>query len=842
MTGDWVPPSRERILETLRAADIPINPDELAQTLQVTEPAHRTILDRRLAAMERDGQLLPDRKGMLLLASKLNFIAGRVIGHRDGFGFVRPDEGGSDLFLAPRQMERAMHGDRVLVKATGQDSRGRQEAVIVEVTERANRMIVGRFLNERGVQLVVPEDNRIKHDILIAPGEAKGARHSQVVLCEIIDPPSRNIEPIGRVVEVLGDIGDPGMEIEIAVRKFDVPHEFDPATLEQAESLPDQVVASDLGRRVDLRDVAMITIDGADARDFDDAVYCEPIKGEGTRARQTGFRLLVAIADVAHYVKPGEALDDDALRRSTSVYFPRRVIPMLPEKLSNGLCSLNPGVDRLAMVCDMVIGMKGNVRAYQFYPALIHSVARTTYDEVWQMLSGRMAASVPRPEQSVRLIDDDALEQRLVALHELYRVLARSRAQRGAIEFDTVETRIESDAVGRIVRIVPVQRNDAHRLIEECMLAANVCAADFIRRGRHPALYRVHEGPTPDKLTQLRAFLKTVGMPLGGGDDPQPADYADLFERIRARPDASLLQTMMLRSMQQAIYTPHNSGHFGLAYPAYTHFTSPIRRYPDLLVHRVLKALIDKTHYSPVLPGFLPAQGRKSAPDRGAQRRRTPAKSDPAGAAAPPSPVKSGNPAEQASLDVWQVLGDVCSSNERRADEASRDVQSWLKCQYMRDHVGNEYTGRITGVAPFGIFVTLDALYVEGMVHVSELGQEYFQYNEAGHELRGERTGTRFRLTDPIAVQVSRVDLELRRIDFRLVARDAGSTGVTTGSTMTSSGGQKPGGQKPGRGGKKAAASPSQAVREARAARKAPRSADKPKSGKTAGSRKSRRR
>lgn len=789
MKQDWSPPSREIILETLRGEGKPLTPEELADALAVIEPAHREILNRRLAAMERDGQLLPNRKGVLLLASKLNFIAGRVIGHRDGFGFVKPDEGGADLFLSHRQMEKAMHGDRVLVKSSGLDSRGRQEAAIVEVTERANGVLVGRFLNESGVQIVVPEDKRIKHDILIAPGESGGAKHGQVVTCEITKPPARNHEPIGRVIAVLGDVGDPGMEIEIAVRKFDVPYQFEAATEAEAERLPGHVSRADLKDRIDLRDVPLITIDGADARDFDDAVYCEPILSAGKRPRQTGFRLLVAIADVSHYVQPGMSLDDDALLRSTSVYFPRRVIPMLPEKLSNGLCSLNPAVDRLVMVCDMVVGMKGNVRAYQFYQAVIHSAARTTYDEVWGVLSGREpAGSSSARVEAPRLLDDAALEKILVPLHDLYRVFATARAERGALEFDTVETRIECDEAGRIERIVPARRNDAHRLIEECMLAANVCAADFIKRNKHDALFRVHEGPTPDKLRNLKSFLKNLGLSLGGGDEPSPIDYKALFEQIAKRPDSQLLQTMMLRSMQQAVYTPENNGHFGLSYDAYAHFTSPIRRYPDLLVHRVLKALIDGNRYKPILPDWMHPGSLPKAPES----------KEPGGRSKP------GNAKDARAREAWEILGRVCSANERRADEASRDVHAWLKCQFMKDHVGNEYRGQITGVAPFGIFVTLDSLYVEGMVHVSELGSDYFQYNESGHELMGERTGVRFRLTDPIDIQIARVDLELRRIDFRLVSK------VSKGP------------------GKKAAPAPSAAVSQARTERLGPR--DKPKS------------
>jgi ribonuclease R len=654
-------------------------------------------------------------------------------------------------------MQKAMHGDRVLARQVGIDSRGRPEGAIVEVTERAHRRLVGRFLSERGVTIVVPEDQRIKHDILIPPGDSAGAQPGQVVTVEITDPPSGHAAPIGRVIEVLGDIDDPGMEIEIAVRKFDVPHEFPEATLRQAAKLPAMVRPADLRNRVDLRDVPLVTIDGEDARDFDDAVYCEPF-GEG---RTRGFRLIVAIADVAHYVRPGDDLDREAAARSTSVYFPRRVIPMLPEKLSNGLCSLNPEVDRLVLVCDMVIGAKGQLRAYQFYEAVMHSAARLTYDEVWGILSGRDAQAIRRRA---------ALVPRLHDLHDLYRVLAGARAVRGAMDFETVETKIVCNPAGRIERIEARVRNDAHKLIEECMLAANVCAADFMKRSRHPGLYRIHEGPTPEKLELLREFLRSVGLSLGGGDDPRPADYAVLASEVRDRPDAMLMQTMMLRSMQQAVYSPHNCGHFGLAYDAYAHFTSPIRRYPDLLTHRVIKALVRTERY-PLTP-ILGSDGEPlGQADRGSIRGRK--------SAAKPAPVAAAAGAEASkakarvdpSTGIWEQFGMLCSSNERRADDASRDVEAWLKCQYMRERVGEQFAGRVTGVAPFGVFVTLDDLYVEGLVHVSELGSEYFQYNDATHELRGERTGRRFRLTDALHVQVSRVDLEARRIEFRLVQR-----------------------------------------------------------------------
>lgn len=680
--------------------------------------------------MERDGQLLPNRKGVLLLANKLDFIAGRVQGHRDGFGFLVRDGGGQDIFLSPREMLKVLHGDRVLVKPTG-EYRGKPEGTIVEVIERRTNRLVGRFLNERGLAIVVPEDQRIKHDVLIPPGDTAGAQHGQVVSVDIIEQPTRHTQPLGRVAEILGEIDDPGMEIEIAVRKFDVPVEFSEGAQRQADKLPDTVRKQDLKGRVDLRDVPFITIDGEDARDFDDAVYCESVD-LGTGRRRPAWRLLVAIADVSHYVQSEDALDADARERGTSVYFPRRVIPMLPETLSNGLCSLNPAVDRLVLVCDMVIvasGAKaGTISAYQFYNAVIHSHARTTYNQVWESLQQPNGPAARALSGVLPHIND---------LYALFQLLQLSRKERGAIDFDTVETKIICNELGRIEQIVAHTRNDAHRLIEECMLAANTCAADFMLRSKHVGLYRVHEGPTTEKLQALREFLRTLGLSLGGGSDPTAADYAALLDKARGRPDYALLQTMCLRSMQQAIYGPDNMGHFGLSYPAYTHFTSPIRRYPDLLTHRVIKALLAGQRYEPHLQGFV----------------------------SPP-----GTSHREHEHDVWEKLGLLLSATERRADDASRDVEAWLKCWFVKERVGETFSGRVTGVASFGIFVTLDTLHVEGMVHVSELGSEYFQFNEALHELRGERTGMRYRLTDAVQVQVARVDLEARRIEFRLVA------------------------------------------------------------------------
>ncbi len=754
------PPGRRAIIDFLCEQDGPVEMADLASALGVGGDA-QVGFERRLAAMQRDGQILQNRKGGFMPVDRLDLVAGRVAGHRDGFGFLIPDDGSGDIFLPPRQMQKVMHGDRVLIRRAGVDPRGRPEGSIVEVTSRAHRTLVGRLVNERGVLLVVPEDQRIKHDVLVQPDQTHAARPGQVVTVEIVEPPTHSSPPIGRIVEVLGELDDPGMEIEIAVRKFDVPHLFPADALAEAQALPDKLRPADYRSRVDLRDVPLVTIDGEDARDFDDAVYCEPMAG--------GWRLLVAIADVSHYVRPGSALDAEAQSRATSVYFPRRVIPMLPEKLSNGLCSLNPDVDRLVLVADMAIDAKGKVKAYQFYPAVMHSVARLTYEEVWGILSGRDPAAIARWS---------GLREGLNDLHALYRLLAKARDARGAIDFDTVETKILCDPNGRIQSIVARTRNDAHRLIEECMLSANTCAADLLTRHKHAGLYRVHGGPTPDRLAKLRQFLSGLGLKLGeAGADPSPKDYQALSQAIAGREDAALLQTMMLRSMQQAIYTPVNSGHFGLAYTDYAHFTSPIRRYPDLLNHRAIKAVLSKTRYEPQVLAlaaetFVAAQAEsasRAAAKAGAMTAGKPAEATRAAVATTPG---RGSSTKAAGGGAWEQLGIVCSTNERRADEATRDVEAWLKCEYMRERVGEEFRGRITGVAPFGIFVTLETLYVEGMVHVSELGAEYFQYNESSHEMRGERTGKRYRLTDEIDVQVARVDMEGRRIEFRLIGSD----------------------------------------------------------------------
>lgn len=742
-------PSREEILGIFRDAQAPLDVAALARELKVDEDAVH-VLTRRLNAMQRDGQIVVDKAGHFALADHSGFVAGKVSAHRDGFGFVIPDQPGEDLFLSDKEMQKVLHGDRVLAKVTGVDRRGRQEGTIVEVVERANSHVIGRLLNENGVWVIAPEDKRIGQDILVAgsPGKAKAG---QIVSVELVEQPSRFKQPTGRIVEVLGDLDDPGMEIEIAVRKFGVPHIFSDAALKQAARLPAEVRDADLADRVDLRDVPLVTIDGEDARDFDDAVYCEPVKV----GNENCFRLLVAIADVSHYVKPNDSLDVDALERSTSVYFPRRVIPMLPEKLSNGLCSLNPAVDRLTLVCDMVVSSGGEVTAYQFYPAVIHSAARLTYNEVADILG-----NTGGPEAQRR----PAIVPHLLNLNDVYHALHKARQARGAIDFETTETYIVCNALGKIEKIIPRTRNDAHKLIEECMLSANVCAADLLIRHKHPGTYRIHASPTEEKLNQVRTFLKQVGLNLGGGDKPTANDYAVLMKQVKERPDAALLQTMLLRSMQQAVYSPDNIGHFGLAYEAYAHFTSPIRRYPDLLTHRAIKAILLSKKYD---PKGIELGGLNTSVSNATRKRQAKEKA-------------AGTHKQEKDLTIWDALGVHCSANERRADEASRDVEAWLKCYFIKDKLGEEFTGVVSGVTTFGIFVQLDALYVEGLVHITELGTDFFQYDDARHELRGERTGKRYQLTDRVTVKVARVDLEARKIDLVLAdgAREVDGSGM----------------------------------------------------------------
>ena len=673
----------------------------------------------------------------------LKEIEGQVQGHRDGHGFVLRGDGQLDIYLPPNEMRAVLHQDKVRVRITGQDRKGRPEGHVLEIVERPVRQLIGRLLQESGVWLLAPEDKRFGQDVLLPQGPGEG-KSGQVVVVVLTEAPALYGQPVGQVTEVLGEVDDPGMEIEIAVRKYGVPHVFSEACLAAAHALPEKVMAKDRKDRVDLRDVPLVTIDGEDARDFDDAVYCESAR----IGRAKGWRLLVAIADVSHYVQNGNPIDVDAYERATSVYFPRRVIPMLPEKLSNGLCSLNPEVDRLCLVCDMLVTAEGQLHAYQFYPAVMNSHARLTYTEVAAILGNTRG---PEAAQRAELLPH------LLDLHGVYSALLKAREARGAVDFDTVETQIVSDEAGRIEKIVPRQRNQAHRLIEECMLAANVSAADFVLHNQRLALFRVHDKPSIEKVEILRSYLKALAIPASISDHPSAAEFQAIAKASHERPDALQVHTMLLRSMMQAMYTPENSGHFGLAYDAYTHFTSPIRRYPDLLLHRVIKAiLLDKPYTLPALP--TPGEAQAKLAKRLAER-----------VVAPKSTMATRTRVKQAQMQGWEAAGLHCSANERRADEASRDVEAWLKCKYMRDYLGEEFQGTVSAVTSFGLFVTLDAMYVEGLVHISELGGDYFRFDEMRQELRGERTGVRYAIGTRMQVQVSRVDLDARRIDFCLV-------------------------------------------------------------------------
>ncbi len=676
-------------------------------------------MNRRVDAMLRDGELIMKAGGKFHLGHEPKTETGVVSRHRDGFGFIAAEGGGDDLFVAPHSLEGVMHGDSVSFVRKAADARGRQEARVVDVTKRAVTRVVGNLKREGARWMVTPRDRNFPHPVEVegpadssaasgmAHGMTGGMADGTVVSAAITHYPQDGRGARGRIDEVLGNQNDSGIEIEIALRKFDLPHEFSKTALAEAKALPETLRRSDYADRVDLRKLPLVTIDGEDARDFDDAVYCEAQTASGKTG--TSFRLIVAIADVSHYVIPGKPLDVDARERSTSIYFPRRVIPMLPEKLSNGLCSLNPEVDRLVMVCDMVVSSAGEIKSYEFYQGVMHSQARFTYTEVAAILAEPAGAAAKKRKK---------LLAPLQALEQVYHALLAGRGERGAVDFESMESRLIFNDAGRIERVVQVVRNDAHKLIEECMLAANVCAAGILEKNKHPALYRIHAGPTPAKLTNLREFLGGLGLPLGGGDDPQAKDYAKLSKLIKGRPDVLLVSSVMLRSMQQAQYSPDNIGHFGLAYESYAHFTSPIRRYPDLVVHRAIKAVI------------------------------------------------SGRKYHEAD---WDALGVHCSQNERRADEASREVSSWLKCMYAREHMGAEFDGAISGVAGFGIFVTMDQLLIDGMIHIAELGRDYFKYDQAHHVLRGERSGQTFRLGQRVRVKIVRADPDALKIDLQLV-------------------------------------------------------------------------
>jgi len=703
-------PSRELILQFIEHAGKPLSRVDIAEAFSLENEDGLEALRRRLRAMERDGQLLFNRAQQYCLVNNKDLIVGRIIGHADGFGFVRPDDGSDDLYLSPREMNPLLHNDRAMVRIAGIDKKGRREGAVVEILERNTHQIVGRLYKEDGFVYVVPDNKNIAQTVLVLKGGAGKAKQGQIVIAEIIEQPTKLRQPIGRIVEVLGDHLAPGMEIEMAIRSHELPHLWPEELLEEIKSLSAEVPESAKENRVDLRNIPLVTIDGEDARDFDDAVYC--------KRTPKGWKLLVAIADVSHYVQVNSELDKEAKKRSTSVYFPEQVIPMLPEILSNGLCSLNPNVDRLCMVCEVLIDEQGKVLRSKFFDAVMRSHARLTYTEVASMLveGDKVLAEKYKP-----------LMPPLRELYALYKVMRVSREQRGAMDFDTQETRIVFGKGRKIEKIVPVIRNDAHKLIEEFMITANSAAARFLNAKKIPKLLRIHDGPSADKLLNLKTFLGELGLKFGGGVNPTPLDYMHLVESVKGRPDAHLIQTVLLRSMSQAVYSPDLKGHFGLALDAYAHFTSPIRRYPDLLVHRAIRHCL---------------QGKK---------------------------------AETFVYGVPDMIlmGEQCSANERRADDATRDVVSWLKCEYMMDKIGEEFPGIISAVTSFGFFVELADIYVEGLVHISNLGQDYFHFDPTSHQLKGERTGMNFRLGDSVKIKVARVDLDEKKMDFELVQKQA---------------------------------------------------------------------
>ncbi len=694
--------SREFILELLAERESPITYKQLTTELNLTDSDEKEALRRRLLAMVRDGQLLQNRRGTFGLVGKMELIKGYVIGHKDGFGFVVAEDGGEDLFLNGRQMRTVFPDDEVLVRVASIDNRGRREGVVVEVLVRHTHELVGRFVSESGAFFVEPSNQRITQDILIPQGEEHHAQHGQMVVVKITEQPSPTMRPVGKIVEILGDHMAPGMEIDVAIRNHELPHEWPEKALSEAAKFSPVVPESDLSGRLDLRKLPFVTIDGEDAKDFDDAVYCE-------KRAKGGWVLYVAIADVSHYVKLHTALDKEALNRGNSVYFPGQVIPMLPEVLSNELCSLKPEVNRLTLVCEMEITATGKIGGYKFHEGVIHSHARLTYNQVYAMAEQGDAELQKTYKKLLPHIQE---------LFSVYRVLHTARLKRGAIDFDLPETKIIFGTDRKIERIVALMRNDAHRLIEECMLCANICAARFLSKNECPGLFRVHEGPTAAKLLDLRKFLGELGLALPGADEPKPRDYAELLTKIASRPDARLIQTVLLRSLSQAVYSPDNKGHFGLAFDAYAHFTSPIRRYPDLLVHRAIRKIL-----------------------RGENK---PGVEDP----------------------QFAKYGEHCSMTERRADDATREAVDWLKCEFMQDKVGEEFPGMITSVTSFGLFVELSDIFVEGLVHISMLRNDYYQFDSVKHALSGEHTGKRYRLGDPVTVKVIRVDLDQRQIDF----------------------------------------------------------------------------
>ena len=759
-------PSREYILEYMEQTGQPVSYPELCKQLGLDSYEQTEALRRRLIAMARDGQLISNRRGVYGLVNRMELIKGRVQGVKEGYGFFIPVDGSGDLVLSTTEMQKVFDGDTVLARVSGFDRRGRREGMIVEVLERRNAQIVGRYYWEQGFGVVVPDNRRNSHEIMIPEKENRGAQDGQFVVAAITSYPTQRRKAVGKVVEILGDHMTPGMEIDVAVRSHDIPYKWPREVLQEPKALPSEVSAEEAAERIDLRHLPFVTIDGEDAKDFDDAVFCQQEAGGACR-------LYVAIADVSHYVTVGSALDEEAVNRGNSVYFPGHVIPMLPEALSNGLCSLRPDVDRLVMVCEIQLDRYGKVKDFAFYEGVIHSHARMTYTEVSEILEPPETALRERSRERLRKRYAPILPA-LESLYKVYQKLAKRRQQAGALDFASTETRIVFGETRKISEIVPVERNEAHRLIEECMLAANVCAAQLLASSSLPVLYRVHDGPNMDKLENLKAYLRELGLVLTRATKPEPKDYQRVLQSIAERPDANLIQTVLIRSLLQAVYQPENLGHFGLGFEAYTHFTSPIRRYPDLLVHRALRYLIrNPKHKSHVL----------KAPGAGALARKQIYPYD---------------------LGDMQRFGEICSMTERRADAASYDVVDWLKCEYVQDRVGDEFPGTVASVTAFGLFVQLSDIYVEGLVHITALKNDYYQFDPVRHQLRGERSGVTYHLGDTVRVKVVRVDLDDRKIELAMVdgAEPAGPGKAGSGKGGSGKRGSGKGGSGKGRQGK----------------------------------------
>ena len=747
-------PSRELILEVLNDHGKPMEFEQIASLLEVDEDGE-VGLERRLKAMLRDAQLVQNRNGKLGVVSRMDLIPGRVQGHKDGFGFLIPDDKTqSDLFLGPRQMEKVMDGDRVLVSDAGYNRFGKKEARIVEITERVATEVVGRYRREAGISFVEPENRRITKEVLVEDKNGLQPNPGDHVRATITQYPSRDHHVLVRLEEIIATPDQAGMEIEVALRRFEIPHVWPEGVEAEAERFGDSVPHKAKAHRVDLRDLPLVTIDDETARDFDDAVYVE-------RRPRGGWRLIVAIADVSHYVHPGSALDREAATRGNSVYFPNRVVPMLPEALSNGLCSLNPHVDRLCLYCDMKISANGRLTRFVFREGVMRSRHRLTYNKVGAMIE---EPDSQLAQDTVASLDDESLDM-IWSFHEMFLALRKRRAERGAIDFDSDDTRIIYDENQKIQAIVPVTRNVAHIMIEEAMLAANICSAKLLEKAGVPALFRNHEPPKEERLSKLQQFLGGLGLSLAWSEGaPRPHVYQDLREQILERPDRNVIQTMMLRSMTQAKYEAENKGHFGLAYKAYTHFTSPIRRYPDLLVHRAIRFLIrsegEPNHVDN--PGKLPKIPREKI-----------------------------IPYSQADM---VAIGEQCSMTERRADDATRDVVSWLKCQFMESHIGDVFEGVISGVANFGLFVQLNELHIDGLVHVANLDSDYYHFDEVNLTLTGESSGRKFGLGDGVTVRVAAVHTEDRKIDLQLESSTPSGKGRPKGGSKKGGGGNRRGG------------------------------------------------